>query len=68
MSKFDQAIAESDELIQTLREAAASPHVIRCLLRDIWYFRHNVPYVTTLYEANQEMSAPLLQKQAASGS
>jgi hypothetical protein len=61
MSKYEQAIAESDELIQRLREAASSPHPVRCLLRDVWIFRNNIPYITTIYEANEEMTAPLRQ-------
>jgi hypothetical protein len=60
MSKYDQAIAESDSLIRFFREASQSPHPVRCLLRDIWLYRHNTPYMTTLYEANQEMIAPLM--------
>jgi hypothetical protein len=61
MSKFDEAMAESDNLIQTLRKAAESPHPVRCLLRDLWAFRHNTAYITTIYEANEEMTAPLRQ-------
>lgn len=61
MNKYDQAIAETDDLIQKLRDGASSPHPVRCLLRDIWLARHNIPYMTTMYETNQEMISPLRQ-------
>jgi hypothetical protein len=61
MSKFDQAMAESEDLIHKLQECAHHRHPIRCLLRDIWLYRDNIPYVTTLYEANEEMTSPLRQ-------
>lgn len=59
MGKFEQAMAESGDLIQRLRESAGDPNPIRCLLRDMWFARHNVPYMATMYEANQEMVSPL---------
>jgi hypothetical protein len=59
MTKYEQAMAESEFLIERFREAAHSPHPARCLLRDIWFARNNTPYMTTLYEANEEMIGPL---------
>ena len=63
MTKYEQAIAESESLINSLREASRSSHPVRDLVRDIWNHRRNTPYITTIYEANQEMLAPLLHSE-----
>lgn len=53
--KFEVAIRESDDLIRRFKEASEDPHPIRAMMADLWMQRHNVPYVTTVYEAGQEL-------------
>lgn len=49
------AIAVSSDLIKQMQERSLSNDPARSLLADIWAQRHNVPYITTIFEANQEM-------------
>jgi hypothetical protein len=57
-----EALKVSNDLIARMREYSASNDPARALLADIWAQRHNVPFMTTMYESAQEMNSPLLQK------
>lgn len=61
MTKFDMAMAESDELIGELRSTTLRDHPLLMAFIDLWKFRHNVPIVTTIYETYQEMISPVRQ-------
>ncbi len=52
-----EALAVSSDLIRQMQERSQSSDAVRALLADIWAQRHNVPYVTTVFEANREMKA-----------
>lgn len=52
-----RALAESDALIKKMRETSGSNDAWRAVLADIFLQRHNVPYMTTVYESTQEMNA-----------
>lgn len=53
------AMAVSDDLIKHMQAASRSNDPARALLADIWAQHHNVPYMTTMYEANAEMMSAL---------
>jgi hypothetical protein len=55
--KFEAAMKESGDLIQYFREASNDHHPIRAMMADLWLQRHNVPFVTTTYEAMTEMKS-----------
>jgi hypothetical protein len=55
------AMKVSSELLQRMREHSRSDDPARALMADIWSQRHNVPFITTVYEAAQEMNVPLAQ-------
>ena len=59
---YRRAMAASDEVIRCMREASGSKDVARAVMADLWAQSHNVPYMTTVYEAAQEMKAPLAQR------
>lgn len=52
---FNQATRENSELISHMREASGSTDAVRALMADIWAQHHNVPFLTTVYEAVREM-------------
>ena len=58
-AKFDQAIQASDVLISALRHHSSNGHPLLTAFVDLWRLRHNTPIVTTIYEAYQEMMAPM---------
>jgi hypothetical protein len=53
----NRAIQISSELISKMRKDQNSKHPVTAMMADLWMQRHNVPYVTTVYEAAQEMDA-----------
>lgn len=59
---FEKAMQTSGELIGRFEQASGAPDPIRAMFADMWLERHNVPYVTTLFEAHQEMLLPLRQR------
>lgn len=61
----DKAFAASSELIQKMRSSSASNDVWRAVAADIFLQRHNVPYMTTVFEATQEMNAAADQARSA---
>jgi len=54
---YDTAMRISDELIEKMERASQSKDVVPAMMADIWLQRHNVPFVTTVYESVQEMKA-----------
>ncbi|CAN7372128.1 hypothetical protein LJR220_003315 [Bradyrhizobium sp. LjRoot220] len=54
---YAAAMSISDELIDKMRAANGTMDTVRSLVTDILQRRHNVPVVTTIYEAVQEMKA-----------
>lgn len=54
-----EALAVSGDLIKQMQERSQSNDAARAVMADIWAQRHNIPYVTTVYEANQEMQAAI---------
>jgi hypothetical protein len=65
---FDQAMRTSGDLIGRFKHASESDDPIRAMFADMWLERHNVPYVTTMYQANQEMIQPLRQQSTSGNS
>lgn len=54
--RYAVAVRESDDLLQKMRAAYASTDPVRQAMADIWAQRHNVPYVTSVYETVQEVN------------
>ena len=65
---YAAAVRESDELLTKMREAYKSHDPVRQAMADLWAQRNNIPFTTTVYEAVQEMNAPLQQQRVAKGS
>ena len=51
------ALAISSDLIKQMQERSQSHDAARAVMADIWAQRHNIPYLTTVYEANEEMQS-----------
>lgn len=58
---FEAAMRTSDELLEQMR--CSQPGPIHQAVGSLWEQRRNIPYVVTIFEATQEMLAPLKQKQ-----
>lgn len=58
---YDKAMHVSDDLIARMRDASESSDPARAVMADIWAQRNNVPYITTTYQAVQELNAALYQ-------
>lgn len=56
---IDMALAASDDLIERMRSSTMSGDPVRGIMSNLWEQRHNVPYLTTMYEANAEMTAAI---------
>ncbi len=54
---FDRAMNTSDDLIARMQEASRSTDAFRAVMADIWAQHHNIPFMTTVYEAVREMKA-----------
>ena len=59
---YHKARAEADEFIDRLKELSAADEPVCQLFADLWQFRKNVPVVTTMYEAHQEMMSAVKQR------
>lgn len=59
---YARAIAVSSDLLARMRAASRSSDPARAVMADLWYQRHNVPFLTTVHEAVQEAKSPLEQK------
>lgn len=51
----DQAISMADTLTHDIRNLNGNTHTIKAMISDIWHYRENTPFVTTVYEAIQEV-------------
>lgn len=53
-----QAVRVSDDLLNHLRNPAAADEPSRSLFVVLWEKRHNIPFLTSVYETVQEMDLP----------
>ncbi len=51
---YARAMAVTDDLLDKMREASQSTDAARSVISDVWAQAHNVPFMTTVYEAVQE--------------
>lgn len=58
--KYRLAMITSGEVLELISAKAGDP--ARDMVADIFANRDNVPYLTTAYEALQEMNAPVKQR------
>lgn len=56
-ASYSKATEALDEVIELMRARAASKDPVRALMADIWLQRHNIPALTTIFEAAAEMKA-----------
>ena len=59
---YNRAMKVSDDLIHQMRTASPLTHAARKITTDIWARRHNVPFLTTIYESVREMKDATDQK------
>lgn len=59
---YARAMNASDELIARMREASNSTDPARAIMADVWAHNHNIPFLTTVGEAVQEMKSGTNQK------
>lgn len=53
--KYASAVRVSDDLLASMRKIEPSDETIRDILTNIWKNKHNMPYLTTVYETVAEM-------------
>ena len=63
--KYHLAMKSISDLTDKIRENR--DHPTREMVADILANRHNTPYITTIYEAVQEVNAPIKQSLNGSG-
>jgi hypothetical protein len=51
---YRRAMGVSKDLLNRMREASQSKDAARAVMADVWAQAHNVPFMTTVYEAVQE--------------
>lgn len=51
----DKAIEMADTLTRDIRNLNGNTHTIKAMISDIWHYRENTPFVTTVFEAIQEV-------------
>lgn len=51
----DIAINMADNLTSQIRNLNGNTGTVKEMISDIWHYRENTPFVTTVYEAIQEM-------------
>ena len=59
---YAAAMDESDHLLKMLKDSARSTDAACAVMADIWAQHRNVPFLTTVTEAVQEMKSPLEQE------
>jgi len=56
------AINESSDLLRRMREHSRSTDAARAVMADVWAQNHNIPFMTTVYEAVQEAKSGIQEK------
>lgn len=51
---YDRAMKASEEVLVSLRQSRPRTEAARSVMSEIWSQAHNVPFMTTVYEAVQE--------------
>jgi hypothetical protein len=59
---YAAAMDESEDVLKMLRQSAQSTDAARAVMADIWAQNRNVPFLTTVTEAVQEMKSPIAQR------
>jgi hypothetical protein len=59
---YREAMKVSGDLIRRMRETSNSTDAARAIMADIWHQNHNIPFLTTVYEAVQEAKSGEDQK------
>lgn len=56
-------MAESDDLIEHMRQASQSKDAVRSVMADIWQQHHNIPFMVSVFETVREMKAATTDQQ-----
>ena len=56
-SRYREAMMTSGDLLARMRESSTSTDPARAVMADIWAQHNNIPFMTTVYEAVQEMKS-----------
>lgn len=59
---YGEAMRQGADLIMKMREYSTSSDAARAVMADIWSQHHNIPFMTTVYEAVKEMKDASTQK------
>lgn len=59
---YSRAMAESEDIMRRMRESSNSTDAARAIMADVWAQKNNIPFMVTIYEANEEMKAAVDQK------
>ena len=57
-ASYHEAMGASDDLIQKMRESSKSSDAARTVIGHIWAKHHNIPFLTSVFEAVEEMNLP----------
>jgi hypothetical protein len=55
---YQKAMEISDDLITRMRDSTIAGDINRSLLTTLLAHRHNIPFLTSVYETVQEMDVP----------
>ncbi len=58
---YARAVALTDDILLRMRKPDKETDAARAVVADVLLQARNVPFMTTVYEATQEMTAPLKQ-------
>jgi hypothetical protein len=59
---YDRAMNVSGELLVKMQKYSHSTDAPRAIMADVWVHNHNIPFMTTVFEAVQEAKSPLEPK------
>lgn len=51
---YHEAMRQSTDLVRHMRDCSMSTDAARAIMADVWAQNHNIPFLTTVYEAVQE--------------
>lgn len=59
---YDRAMSVSGNVLQKMEEASESHDAARAVMAGLWLHSRNVPFMTTVYQAVEEVSSGIDQK------
>ncbi len=59
---YAKAVALTDDILFRMRKPNRDTEAARSVVADVWSQARNTPFMTTIYQTTQEMTAPLKQQ------